>query len=101
MEIKILDGISINQNVIILVLSYIGVLYADNYNMQCVGCVCWFIFLLATLSTIVSLGIYTYEYVIKKYQTAQTKTLSNRAIAQLIDNKIKNNDLKREDIEII
>lgn len=67
MDIKILDGLYINQNVIILIISYIGIVYvADNNNLQCVGCICWLIFIVAALSTICSLIAYTYHYVIKK-----------------------------------
>lgn len=98
MNIKILDGISINQNVIILVLCYIGVLYADDCRALYVGCVCWFIFVVAALSTIGSLCIYTYEYIVKKYQKAQTTKLYNKAMLHIIDGKIKSKELASSDI---
>ena len=73
MNLKILDGIKINQNIVIWALSYIGTLYAGQAGMPCVTCICWLVFAVASLSAIVCLFAYTYEYVANKFHKAKSK----------------------------
>ncbi len=43
--LKILENVKINQNVICLVLSYIGVAYATtDEDLMCLNCMCWILF---------------------------------------------------------
>ena len=66
-DIKILDSLSINQNIIGLVISYIGVVYVarldvDNSYLYClvnfIGCLCSILFFICTLSVISSMIVY-------------------------------------------
>ena len=75
-DIKILDSLSINQNTIGLVISYIGVVYVarldvDNSYLYClvnfIGCLCSILFFICTLSVISSMIVYAIEYCVKKW----------------------------------
>lgn len=67
-DIKILENISINQNLICVCLSYIGIAYAANHNdLICLGCICWILFIVSSFSVIISLIAYTIEYWAKKW----------------------------------
>lgn len=75
-DIKILDKLSINQNIIGLVISYIGVMYVarldvDNSYLYClvsfIGCLCSILFFICTLSVISSMIVYAIEYWEKKW----------------------------------
>lgn len=70
-DIKILDKLSINQNIIGLVISYIGVVYiarldVDNSALYClvsfIGSLCSILFFICTLSVISSMVVYAIEY---------------------------------------
>lgn len=66
--IKILENLKINQNVICLVLSYIGIAYAvTDKNLMCLGCMCWILFIVSSVSVIISLIAYTIQYWAKKW----------------------------------
>ena len=75
-DIKILDKLSINQNIIGLVISYIGVVYiarldVDNSALYClvsfIGSLCSILFFIGTLSVISSMVVYAIEYWKKKW----------------------------------
>ena len=71
-DIKILENLSINQNVICLVLSYIGIAYAASHNdLMCLSCMCWILFIASSLSVIISLIAYSIEYWAKKWYRAK------------------------------
>lgn len=74
-DIKILE---INQNVICLILSYIGIVYiANNLDEQqnCIVCLtyclCMILFLVSLTSVISSLIAYSIEYCKKKWYTGK------------------------------
>ncbi len=70
--LKILENVKINQNVICLVLSYIGVAYATtDEDLMCLNCMCWILFTASSLSVIISLIAYTFQYWAKKWYKAQ------------------------------
>lgn len=75
-DIKILDSLSINQNIVGLVVSYIGVAYIaklniDNSCLCCmakfVGCLCSILFFVCALSVMSSMIVYAIEYWTKKW----------------------------------
>lgn len=66
-DIKILENLSINQNVICWVLSYIGVAYAEANNLCYLSCAGWFLFLLSSISIMITLIFYTIHYCRKKW----------------------------------
>ena len=75
-DIKILDKLSINQNIIGLIVSYIGVVYIaqlDVYNgywyciVSFIGCLCSVLFFVCALSVISSMIVYAIEYWEKKW----------------------------------
>ena len=71
-DIKILENLSINQNVICLVLSYIDIAYATSHNgLMCLSCMCWILFIISSLSVIISLIAYSIEYWAKKWYRAK------------------------------
>ena len=71
-DIKILENLSINQNVICLVLSYIGIAYATSHNgLMCLSCMCWILFIISSLSVIISLIAYSIEYWAEKWYRAK------------------------------
>lgn len=62
-DIKVFENLSINQNVICLVLSYIGIAYAASHNnLICLGCMCWILFIVSSLAVIITLIAYSIEY---------------------------------------
>lgn len=75
MEIKILDKLSINQNVICWILSYIGIAYAAQYPnseaMKCLCCFCQMLFLVFSLSVVSSMIVYSIEYWTKKWHKSK------------------------------
>ena len=66
-DIKILENLSINQNVICWVLSYIGVAYAEANNLCYLSCAGWFLILLSSISIMITLIFYTIHYCRKKW----------------------------------
>ena len=71
-DIKILENLSINQNVICLVLSYIGIAYATSHNgLMCLSCMFCKLFIVSSLSVIISLIAYSIEYWAKKWYRAK------------------------------
>ena len=80
MDIKILDKLSINQNIIGLVISYIGVVYiaqldvADSHLcclVYFIGHLCAILFFICALSVMGSMVAYTIEYCKKKLYEAK------------------------------
>ncbi len=86
-EIKILDKLSINQNVICLVLSYIGVERMARIDVEadflccyakllCIAqCLCILLFIVCLVSVGISMYMYTTEYWAKKRAKRKTYTL--------------------------
>ena len=83
-DIKILDKLSINQNIIGLVISYIGVVYiarldVDNSALYClvsfIGSLCSILFFICTLSVISSMVVYAIEYWKKKWNKGKSHQL--------------------------
>lgn len=75
-DIKILDNLYINQNIIGLIISYIGVVYIaqlEVYNgysyclVSFIGCLCSVLFFVCVLSVISSMIVYAIEYWNKKW----------------------------------
>ena len=75
-DIKALDNLSINQNIIGLIVSYIGVVYIaqlEVYNsywyclVSFIDCLCSVLFFVCTLSVISSMIVYAIEYWKKKW----------------------------------
>ncbi len=67
-DIKILDNLKINQNVVCLVLSYIGIAYAARHNnLMCLNCMCWILFIASSISVMITLVFYTIHYCKKKW----------------------------------
>lgn len=75
-DIKILDRLSINQNIICLVISYIGVVYIAqlDVNDKClcclvnfIGCLCTILLFICILSVVSSMIAYAIEYWKKKW----------------------------------
>lgn len=74
-DVKILDKLSINQNIIALIISYIGVVCIarlDVYNshlcyLVCfIGCLCAILFFICALSVMSSMIIYAAAYWARK-----------------------------------
>ena len=64
-DIKILENLSINQNVICLVLSYIGIAYATSHNgLMCLSCMCWILFIISSLYDIAHLLKYSVVFML-------------------------------------
>lgn len=83
-DIKILDKLSINQNLVILITSYIGVVHiarinVDNQYLYCiisfVGCLCSILFFICVISVISSMIVYTTEYCVKKWYKQKSQKL--------------------------
>ena len=83
-DIKILDKLSINQNIIGAVISYIGVVYiaqldVHNVYLYClvwfVGCLSTILFFLCILSVMSSMVVYAIEYWEKKWIKYKTHKL--------------------------
>lgn len=66
-DIKILEKLYINQNVICWVLSYVGVAYAEANNLYNLSCASWFLFIAFSISVILSMIFYTVHYCRKKW----------------------------------
>lgn len=72
-DIKILENLYINQNVICLIISYIGIVYITNNvdTQNCIvcltNCLCMILFLVSSISVISTLIVYSIEYWVKKW----------------------------------
>lgn len=80
---SIFGGKYFNQNLICLIISYIGVFYACKNGLCCLAMICWFLFIVSVLSICISLGFYTYEYSVKKVQKAKSHKLRNELAAKI------------------
>lgn len=61
----------LNQNVLIFVVFYVGMVYADQHNIDFLYNICQFVFILSLVSVSVSLIVYTIEYGSKKWYKAK------------------------------
>ena len=75
-DIKIFDNLSINQNIICLIVSYAGIIYVAQFNIDniClsyivsfVSCLCTILFFISAISVMSSMVIYAIEYWAKKW----------------------------------
>ena len=66
-NIKWPDKLYVNQNLITLIVCYIGVAYADNKELCYLSCASWMLFVLSLASVMVTLIFYTIAYCKKKW----------------------------------
>ncbi len=99
-EIKILDKLYINQNIICLVISYIGVVYIArlDVNDEClcclvysVGWLCSILFFVCALSVTSSMIFYAIEYGVKKCYKAKSHKL-HKEYRQNVVERMNHND---------
>lgn len=106
-DIKILDKLSINQNIIGLVISYIGVVYVarldvDNSYLYClvsfIGCLCSILFFICTLSVISSMIVYAIEYCVKKWYKQKNHKLFFKYRQKIVEEHMDNAEAKIDDL---
>ena len=68
---KVLADKYFNQNLICFIMFYIGVIVACKYNICYLCYICYGLLILTTLSLILTLLFYTWEYYCKKYYKVQ------------------------------
>ena len=56
------ERLYVNQNLITLIVCYVGVAYSELNDLCHLSCACWFLFMFAAFSVIVTLSFYTYNY---------------------------------------
>lgn len=56
------EKLYINQNLITLIVFYIGVAYAEQKGLCYLSCASWFLFMFSSISVMVTLSFYTYNY---------------------------------------
>lgn len=54
------ERLYVNQNLITLIVCYVGVAYSELNDLCHLSCACWFLFMFAAFSVIVTLSFYTY-----------------------------------------
>lgn len=72
---SIFGGKYFNQNLICLILAYIGVFFARKYEYDCLCYIIYFFLIIAMFSTIITLGFYTWEYCVRKCMKAKCHVL--------------------------
>ncbi len=65
---KFMENMSLNQNLIILIVCYIGVAFAGLHNLSCLCHISWLLFIASVISVLFSLVFYTIEYCNKKWR---------------------------------
>ena len=60
------ERLYVNQNLITLIVCYVGVAYSELNDLCHLSCACWFLFMFAAFSVIVTLSFYTYNYCLNK-----------------------------------
>lgn len=102
-DIKILDKLSINQNIIGLVVSYIGVVYiaqldVDNSYSYClvsfIGCLCSILFFICALSVMSSMIVYAIEYCVKKWYKQKNHKLFFKYKRKMVEKYMDNTESK-------
>ena len=77
MDVKILENVKINQNVVCLIVSFVFLWYSKD----CCCCHRWiydwssFLFYLSAISVMISSVFYLYDYCRKKYYSAKERKL--------------------------
>ena len=61
------EKLYINQNLITLIVCFIGVAYAEQHDLCYLSCASWFLFMFSSISVIITLSFYTIRYCIKKW----------------------------------
>ena len=72
---SIFGGKYFNQNLICLILAYLGVFFACKQEFYCLGCIISLFLILSMFSTIITLGFYTWEYCVRKCMKAKCHML--------------------------
>ncbi len=105
-DIRILDKLSINQNIICLVISYIGVVYIAQLDVinvySCcfvwfIGCLCSILFFVCILSVMSSMVVYAIEYWEKKWIKYKTHKLHLEYRKKMVHEHMKT-DSKTDDL---
>lgn len=109
-DIKILDSLSINQNIVGLAISYAGVVYiakldVDNSWSCClvsfIGCLCSFLFFTCALSVMSSMIAYAIEYWAKKWYKFRGHKLHFEYQQKMADINSNNADSKHKIDDLI
>ena len=108
-DIKIFDNLSINQNILCLVISYAGVFYAvqadiGNRCFYClaafVSCLCTILFFVCTLSVLSSMILYAIEYGGKKWYKFKNHKLHLEYKQKMVREKLCLNNRIDDSIKI-
>lgn len=84
---SIFGGKYFNQNLICLILAYLGVFFARKYEYDCLCYIICFFLILAMLSTIITLGFYTWEYCVRKSMKAKCHVLRYELSKQIVETR--------------
>ena len=77
---SIFNGKYFNQNLICFILSYLGVFFANYYNICCLDYFCYGLLLASICSLFVTIGVYTWEYLQRKaYKASSNQETRNAA----------------------
>ena len=67
-----MENLSLNQNLITLIVCYIGVAFASMHGFDCLCQISWLLFIASAISVLISLIFYTIEYCKKKWYRGKT-----------------------------
>lgn len=83
---SIFSGKYFNQNLICLILAYIGAFFAQKYDFCCLCYISYGLLLWSLFSLFTTIAIYTYEYCMRKIYTAKCHKLRVELSKKIIDN---------------
>ena len=72
---SIFSGKYFNQNLICLILAYLGIFFSHKYDICCLYFMCWGLFIFSMITLFITLTFYTYEYCVKKAYKAKCHKL--------------------------
>lgn len=85
---SIFGGKYFNQNLICLILAYLGIFFAYKYEQYCLSCMCWGLFVVSMFSSFITIYFYTYEYCVRKMQKARSHKLRVKLSAKYVHKAI-------------
>ena len=87
---SIFSGKYFNQNLICVILAYLGVFFAHKYDFCCLCHMCWVLFILSIITLFLTLIFYTWEYCAKKIYKANCHRLRYKLTKKIIKNPEEN-----------
>ena len=95
---SIFSGKYFNQNLICLIIAYLGVYFACKAKCCCLCHICLILLIVSLCSLLINICFYTYEYCVKRVYKSKSHKLRYEYNVKLVDNTSLSKDMNGKHI---